>query len=155
MDTGINELTIYDRVTTFEQSEKLKQLGLQQQFNEHDYAFLKGSKSLCQIRWSNEFGHCGITIIGQEHQTAQAHVSDLVKALDGVQIDQMLPTHLEYKDTIACLDYYIKSTDKSKICFYYELDDNSKPFKSWSNSKFQSKANLFIKIIEKGIIKIQ
>lgn len=149
-------MNIQDRITSLKQSEKLKELGINQSVEVGDWFFDVWEKKLCfrynstsASQYENKHDQ-GVRVVIEETQGA-VHV----KAFDGAQIDAMLPTRLEDKD-ITFYFNIAKGSDYFNSSFYDESSNsNFKRIDAAGKTKLEAKTNLLIQLLEQGFIQPQ
>lgn len=164
--TNTNIMEILKRITSYEQSLKLQQLGVNQNLDTGSYFFEKDSDSL-----SFCVSSCNIIVKGEATEEKEnidfityddithkdfnsnddfyAEELDVVKAFDGAQIDELLPVCVEG-------NYYLQMQYDPRLktfgYFYYDTESQSHLLESSASTKFEAKINMLILLLENGDI---
>lgn len=144
-----------ERVTTYEQSLRLKQLGVSQNIEVGDY-FYKG-KSLCFAHNKEDDESIGFLEFEsgsfQENEVYFIHEIDLIKAFDGTQIDQMLPHNI-----MKCgHSYWLNTVNAVGFAYSYNANYGEigfKLIKAEGKTKIEAKTKLLINLLEKKLIEV-
>ena len=165
-----------NRVTTLEQSKRLKKLGISQELKKHDFAYTEDG--ICIVNYNNgqytelkPFNNIPETTYKNDGICDGGY--DVVKAFDSFQIDEILPTIIRdgvfelntdgYKETRDLVySYIIDSYDDCISVGYFNqfpknkfLNETKKRFsgiRATGSTKLEAKANLLIMLLEHNIV---
>lgn len=156
-----------NRITTLEQSKRLKELGVSQEIKVFDFVFLerKGLDTRIFFRivtGKTTYKDQSIIYSVKEYSDvdtpycikhdSEGKYQDIIKAFDGGQIDELLPKFIEVLDQEYEL-YFFPYTSNPEYGYKREINGKWKrAIYCQAKTHVESKANLVIKLLENKLI---
>jgi hypothetical protein len=145
-----------NRVTSFEQSLALQNLGVKQNIEIGDWFFGESKEAALCLKTSNTM-YSYQSKTGNLTSTSFKKVSELkTKAFDGGQIDEMLPNLIKntflrksvtIEEALEKVGYYFESMVGERVVY--------KEVFGWGETHLKAKTNLLIKLLETDSIVIE